>query len=174
MKNYVTKKDEKELWFLWKQIDLNLRKLHKKNWQLNKLNFKVLKDYLNCFLQNHYWRSKYKKAPSYICKLYIAIQYCRSYDVYLNIDSLNGNSNDETLLEHECRIAESYCEYLLTIEDLEYIRDTVASMPQAKMIYNNIAKLLRGLKDGDQYQIEPHGCEIYLYDYDEKYNKRDR
>lgn len=164
MKNYVTKKDEKELWNLWKQIELNLRSMHKENKSLQELKFNVITESLNKFIQNPYWRRKYKNAPSYICKLYIAVQYCRSLDAFTKMK--------DTLLRDECITAEWWIEYNLSIEDYEYMRDKVAGMVQAKIVYNDIVKLYKSLKDCDEFTIEPHGREDYNPDFIEKYNRK--
>lgn len=162
MKNYVSKKDKEELWDFWRQVELNLRSIHKKHKPLKELKFNVIIEKLNLFIQNECWRKKYKNAPSYICKLYIAIQYCRSYDTFTEMK--------DTLLQDECMIAEWWIEYNLSIEDYEYMRDKVASMSQAKIVYNNIIKLKKSLKDNETYIIEEHGREYYNPSFNEKFN----
>ncbi|MBP3201263.1 MAG: hypothetical protein J6M39_06410 [Lachnospiraceae bacterium] len=164
MKNYVTKKEKEELWFLWKQIELDLRVLYKKHRPLRKLKFNIIIENLNLFIQNSYWRKKYKKATSYICKLYIAIQYCRSYDAFIKMK--------DTMLQNECIIAECWIENCLSIEDYEYMRDKVTKNVQAKITYNSIINLFKSLKDGDEFTIEPHGREIYNPDFVEKFNRK--
>lgn len=126
------------------------------------MKFNVIIEKLNLFIQNEYWRKKYKNAPSYICKLYIAIQYCRSYDTFTEMK--------DTLLQDECMIAEWWIEYNLSIEDYEYMRDKVASMSQAKIVYNNLIKLKKSLKDNETYIIEEHGREDYNPNFNEKFN----
>lgn len=158
MKEYVTKKDKNELLYLWEQIEKDLKGLHKKHEDLKELKFNVICDNLNVFMQNEYWRRKYKKAPSYLCKLFIAIQYCRSYEVFVN-------SRKNEVLVMECVVSERHIELFLSIEDLIYMRDTVARNSQAKKDYNKLIKQREKLKVGDSFQIEPHGNEIYNPNY---------
>lgn len=164
MKKYVTEKDKMELMKLLDQIVLDLKKLFKNHKQLKKLTFEVLSDNLNKFIQNEYWRRKYKKAPSYLCKLYLAIQFCRSYDEFVNY------GKNKTLIT-ECDILEMYVETLLTVEDLTYVRDNVASMVQAKIMYNQMIKKKQELKQGESFQIEPHGKQILNPNYKESKHK---
>ena len=158
MKNYITNEDKTELELMWDQMIFDLNKLLNKQQQLKNLTFEILCVNLNKFIQNEYWRRKYKKAPSYFCKLYLAIQFCRSYDEFVNY------GKNKTLIA-ECDILEMYVETLLTVEDLTYVRDNVASMVQAKIMYNQMIKKKQELKQGESFQIEPHGSQILNPNY---------
>ena len=153
-KNYVTKKDAIKLTDLFRRVVEDAKEFYQKEKLLKRLEIGVILDYLNKFIQNNYWRRKYKNAPSYLCKLYIAIQFCRSYEDFVK------DGKDKQLID-ECYKIEWFIEYNMIVEDMIYMRDNMAGSVQAKANYDIIAKLFSTLKEGDEFSLEPHGSDIY-------------
>lgn len=163
-KRIITKANEKVLQKMWgKYTNLILNEY---GIVFKKLTFESFLKNVEGFLKNKYFLNKYKKAPSDLCKFYIAIIFCRSFDEF------NSKSNKASKLVVECIKLEGYLEYHLKIKDFIYLRDHIANMVQAKMMFNDIIKAKRALKKGEKLIIKPHVREIYNPDYDVKYKVR--